>query len=227
MHLNKGCWIHRVAALAGMVLWSACHSGEDASRRFHVAEPVGTAGTNRMVIPVNQILTPAGIQVDLPGMRPQAVALSPDGRWLVTAGKTHELVLLDPGTGRIVQRVPLPSDKATSAAPEVVSDRILDPDKEGQLSFTGLVFSPDGARLYVSNGRAGTVSVIDVASRKVVGTAEHVGARCWGIALTPDGRKLYVANGPSNDVAVLDAASLSVVKRIPVGSLPWGVAIGR
>ena len=37
------------------------------------AEQVGHQATNRILTPVNQILTPLGIQVDLPGMRPQAV----------------------------------------------------------------------------------------------------------------------------------------------------------
>ena len=44
-------------------------------------------------------------------MRPQALALSPDGRLLVTAGKTHDLVVLDPRSGKVLQRVPLPSEK--------------------------------------------------------------------------------------------------------------------
>src|SRR5215471_21311256 len=60
--------------------------------------------------PVNQILTPVGIQVDLPGLRPQALALSPNGKILVTAGKTSELLVLAPETGRILQRVPLPPE---------------------------------------------------------------------------------------------------------------------
>ena len=42
-------------------------------------------------------------------MRPQAIALSPNGRLLVTAGKTHDLVVIDPATGNILQRVILPS----------------------------------------------------------------------------------------------------------------------
>jgi len=48
-----------------------------------------------------------------------------------------------------------------------------------------------------------------------------------GIAVTPDGKKLYTANGPSNDVTVVDAERLTVVKKIPVGQLPWGVALGE
>ena len=55
----------------------------------------------------------------------------------------------------------------------------------------------------------------------------EVGQRPWGIALTPDGRKLYTANGPSNDVSVVDTEKLQVIKKIPVGKIPWGVAIGQ
>jgi YVTN family beta-propeller protein len=53
-----------------------------------------------------------------------------------------------------------------------------------------------------------------------------VGQRPWGIALTPDGRKLYTANGPSNDVSVVDTEKMQVLKKIPAGKIPWGVAIG-
>jgi len=63
-------------------------------------EKVGPAGVGRVVTPANQILTPAGIQVELPGMRPQAVALSPDAQLLVTSGKTHELIVIDPAGGK-------------------------------------------------------------------------------------------------------------------------------
>jgi YVTN family beta-propeller protein len=52
-----------------------------------------------------------------------------------------------------------------------------------------------------------------------------VGQRPWGIAITSDGKKLYTANGPSNDVTVIDAASMKVIKKIPAGKIPWGVAI--
>ncbi len=45
------------------------------------------------------------------------------------------------------------------------------------------------------------------------------------MAITPDGRKLYVANGRSNSVSVIDTEQLNVTTEIPVGELPWGVAI--
>ncbi len=91
----------------------------------------------------------------------------------------------------------------------------------------GLVLSPDGRTLYVSNGRAKSISVIDVGSLKVTATYDDVGARPWGIGISPDGRTLYTANGSSGDVSVVEAATGKVVRRIPVGGSPWGIAVSR
>ncbi len=54
-----------------------------------------------------------------------------------------------------------------------------------------------------------------------------VGQRVWQLAFTPDEKLLFVTNGNSNDVSVIDVPSLTVVKSIPVGTAPWGVAISR
>src|SRR5262245_4962895 len=75
-------------------------------------EKVGKSSIpNRWVTPANQVITPAGLSVDLYGLRPQALALSPDGRLLVTAGRTAELIVIDPANGKILQKVTLPAEK--------------------------------------------------------------------------------------------------------------------
>jgi YVTN family beta-propeller protein len=87
----------------------------------------------------------------------------------------------------------------------------------------GAVLSPDGAVVYVSNGRAKSVSVIDAARFEVTRTIEDVGLRPWGIDVGPDGQTLFTANGPSGDVSVVDVASGVVRRRIALGGSPWGV----
>ncbi len=72
------------------------------------SERVGRANRERTVLPVNQVLTPVGRQIDLPGLRPQVLALTPDGKSLVVSGKTSALLVLDPVTGEVRQRVVLP-----------------------------------------------------------------------------------------------------------------------
>ena len=51
-------------------------------------QTVGRRTEGQIFLPVNQILTPLGTQIDLPGQRPQALALSPNGRRLAVAGKS-------------------------------------------------------------------------------------------------------------------------------------------
>ena len=84
--------------------------------------------------------------------------------------------------------------------------------------------SPDGKRIYVSNGRAGTVSVLDAHGLTVLDSIQ-VGTRPWGMVISPDGRYLYTANGPSNDVSVVDLQSDKEIARIKAGESPWGVTI--
>jgi YVTN family beta-propeller protein len=52
-----------------------------------------------------------------------------------------------------------------------------------------------------------------------------VGQRPWHMALDPDGTEFYVANGLTNDLTIIDVASLEALKSVPVGRLPWGVAV--
>ena len=49
------------------------------------SELVGRSREDQIATPVNQILTPYGKQVELAGMRPQALALSPDGKLLLAS----------------------------------------------------------------------------------------------------------------------------------------------
>ncbi len=84
--------------------------------------------------------------------------------------------------------------------------------------------SIDEKKLYVSNGRAGTISVFDAHSYELLDTIK-VGTRPWGIGLSPDGKYLFAANGPSNDVSVVDLGLDKEVARVKAGASPWGIAI--
>ncbi len=188
--------------------------------------PVGPGDRSRIVLPVSQILTPAGRQVNLPGMRPQVLALSPDGQLLATSGKTNELVLIDPVTAAELQRVILPSDKLQ---PGVVSPEILKPDKDAQVSYTGLIFSPDGSRIYLSNVK-GDVKVFAVdADHHVTGlhslSLPGEDAIPSGLAISRDGKRLYVVLNRSNQLAELDADTGKVLRRFDVGFAPFDVAL--
>ena len=198
-------------------------------------ERVGRSATNRTVLPVNQVVTPLGLQIDLPGLRPQVLALSPDGTVLVVSAKTSELVVLDAVSGEVRQRVALPDEKVNEPRPEVVSPNILAPDKDGQVSFTGLIFSADGRRIFLSNVN-GSIKIFTVATDGTVTPShslplplanaprrkEEIPA---GLALSADGAKLYACGNLSNTLLELDAATGRVLRKFEVGAVPYDVAL--
>jgi YVTN family beta-propeller protein len=220
-------------ATAIALLWMLALAGCRRTTDYSGTEPVGDIGPQRYMTPVHQVLTPVGIQVELPGMRPQAVALSPNGRLLATSGKTQHLVLIDPQTGVIKQRVGLPSSEARN--PDVVSSHVLKPDRSGQLSYTGLIFSADGSRLYLSNvngdvkvfgvspdGQVNGLFSIPLPAADAPRRKQEIPA---GLALSRDGRRLYVALNLSNRLAEIDTKSGQVLRSWPVGVAPYDVIL--
>ncbi|MBI4625388.1 MAG: beta-propeller fold lactonase family protein [Verrucomicrobia bacterium] len=224
-----------LAALALGSLLAGCGSTGPAPGFASSAEKVGHAGNNRAVTPVNQVLTPLGRTVELPGLRPQALALSPDGRILVASGKTSQLVVLDPATGEIRQRVNLPHEEQGEPQPDVVSPNILQPDRKGQVSYTGLVFAPDGRRLFLSNVN-GSIKVFALASDGTVTPSHSIPLPAAnaprrkeeipsGLAFSPDGRRLYVCGNLSNQLFELDGRGGKVLRTFPVGVAPYDVVL--
>ncbi|HEX4350170.1 MAG TPA: hypothetical protein VH251_07275, partial [Verrucomicrobiae bacterium] len=190
-------------------------------------------GTNGLMTPVNQIVTPVGTQVQLPGMRPNALALSPDGKLLVTAGLTQELVVVDPTTGEISQHVPLLADAVKEEAAGTAA--ILNANEKAKLSFTGLIFSPDGSRIYMANVN-GDIKVFTVGADKKVSplgsfalspakAPERNDEIPAGIAVSTDGKKIYVAGNLSNHLLELDAATGKLLRTWDVGVAPFDVVL--
>jgi len=198
-------------------------------------DQVGVAGENRTVLPVNQVLVPAGTQIPLPGLRPQALSLSPDGRLLAVSGKTSELLIIDPALGTIAQRITLPSEDQKIPVPDPSSSNILQPDRRGQISYTGLVFSPDGRGLYLSNVN-GSIKVFSVSEDGTVSPSHSIPLPAAdaprrkneipaGLALSPDGQHLYVCANLSNRLLVIDTQTSDVTRIFDVGVAPFDVRI--
>src|SRR5262249_37411198 len=137
---------------------------------------------------------------------------------------------------KIQQRVPLPSAKSEST-PNPVSEGILAPDKEGQLSFTGLAFSPDGSRIYLANVN-GSIKVFGVDAHGKVdglfslplpteGVRGGKGEIPAGIAVSADGKRLYVALNLANRLAELDALDGHVLRLWETGFAPYDVVLAE
>ncbi|MEZ5964227.1 MAG: alkaline phosphatase family protein [Planctomycetota bacterium] len=215
-----------------LLVASACQ-GPTSARVVTTDEAVGRH-QGHTATPVNQVLTPHGKFVDLPGLRPQVVALTPNGERLLVSGKTNALWVLDPVDGHELQRVPLPGDRQTSP-PTPASPNILRPDKSDQVSYTGLLVSPARRRVYLSDV-SGTIKVFTLADDDEV-RASHTlqlpEAKAprrdaeipSGLALSADETKLYVCANLSNQLLELDADTGAVLRSFPVGVAPYTVVL--
>ena len=218
-------------SLVLLSLASLAPADEAPESKWSEAATVGIS-KDRIVLPVSQSLTPAGKTTELPGMRPVTVALSPDGRLLATAGKTSELVILDLSTSDPPRHIPLPNEKAI---PDPLKTNDLKPDRSGQISYTGLVFSPDGKRLYLSNvnGSIKVFAVGDDGSVRASGTWSLPGKAApgrsaeipAGLAVSNDGSRLYVCGSLSNNLHELETAGGTVLRSIPTGMIPYQVLL--
>ena len=85
------------------------------------------------------------------------------------------------------------------------------------MSFTGLAFSPDGSRIYLSNvngdikvfgvGKDGKISPLFSIGLPGVKASRRTNEIPAGIAVSRDGKKIYVAGNLSNRLIELDAAT--------------------
>jgi DNA-binding beta-propeller fold protein YncE len=224
-----------IACLAsGSAAWlSACRIEpvEPPAPRDRVARGDGATA----VTPVNQRLTPAGLFVDLPGLRPQAIALSPRGRFVYVSGKTSEVVLLDADSGVVADRVALPGDDWPAIESVDAADHQLNPDRDGQLSYTGFLVSRDGRNLLSSNVR-GSVKVFAIgdddrltplrALRLPPADAPRREAEIpTGLAQNHSGDRLFVCGNLSNRLLELEWPSGKLVRTIDVGVAPYDVVV--
>jgi YVTN family beta-propeller protein len=80
----------------------------------------------------------------------------------------------------------------------------------------GVGIAPDGKTIWAGNRAEDTISVIDVATRKVVKKIDSNGFP-YRVQFTPNGRWALIPHAMSGELVVCDVASMSVVRRIKVG----------
>jgi YVTN family beta-propeller protein len=179
------------------------------------------------------------------GREPEGVGVTPDGKqFYVTCETGGEVFVIDTSSYKVVGHFTVPVRPRSVAFLTNAPIGFIPSESKGQLNVIDTAtpkvlktidlaagsrpmrvrVSTDNSKVYVSDGRAGTVTVLDSQTYAVQGTIK-VGTRPWGIVLSPDGKYLFSANGPSNDVSVVDLATNKEITRIKAGEGPWGLTI--
>jgi len=170
-----------------------------------------------------------------------------DGRYLIASCEFSSTVLkVDVEKHKVIGTIPLerggmPQDVKTSPDGKVfyVADMmangvyLIEPDSFRRLGFIptgkgahGLYVSRDSKMLYVSNRGEGSVTLIDLATRKIVTKWQipgKAGSPDMG-GVSADGKQLWLSGRYSREVYVFDTSDGHLLARIPVGKGPHGLA---
>jgi YVTN family beta-propeller protein len=187
--------------------------------------PVEINPDGETVLPNGRLITPLGKHVRV-APHPYGLALSPDGKTLVTGNSgTH------PFSFSIITDLESDQPKVLQVPPTGKADS---EDDEGVESvFLGVAITGDNRTLYLSEGDNGRVGIFDLVTRQRLDSISLDG-RFQGktyknslpgeLELSPDGRRLYVLDLGHFHMAVIDTESKRVIARVPVGRIPFGLA---
>jgi len=144
------------------------------------------------------------------GGRPRGIAASPGGRTVWVAVSRPR--------GDPIFREGIVAIDALTFAPTAQTFSTSDPE--------GFALGARPRRLYIANEDAGTASIVDVATGRLL-TTLAVGAAPEGVAISRDGRLVYVTAETSNTVSVIDVGRRRIVATILVDPGPRAAVFGH
>jgi YVTN family beta-propeller protein len=159
------------------------------------------------------------------GKDPRGLAVTPDGRWLLTANQgSADVSVVDTGTRKEVKRIPVGRN---------VEFMRMSPD--GRRAFVTYEPSSEGgppgknapSHKPDDDEAPAEVAVIDVGQWAVVGRI-RAARETEAIEFSPDGKRLLVANEGDDTVGVYNLATLEKMQSIdvsPFGNRPRGIKI--
>jgi YVTN family beta-propeller protein len=85
-----------------------------------------------------------------------------------------------------------------------------------------LAFRPKSRELWIANEAAGTVTIVESATRAILAEMKSGGAPT-AIAFSPNGGHAYVSNRLDDTVTVFDTATRRAIRKLPAGDEPHGI----
>jgi YVTN family beta-propeller protein len=160
----------------------------------------GTDGNTMVVIDVASHKVASIMNFPHP-VRPHYPQFGPkDGLLYVSTELDKAIVQIDPSTLKIVGSIPT-----------------------GQAESHMFVLSHDGKRAYTANVGPGTVSVLDIASRKV-DKIIPISGNTQRIAISADDHWVFTADQTKPQLAVIDTAAEKVSRWLPLEGIAYGTA---
>src|SRR5215472_4060748 len=142
--------------------------------------------------------------IDLrPYIAPHTLKLGPDGLIYITCENSAAVAVINRTTHTVIG--------------------VID---SGSTNGHRLVISPDGRRLYTENEEDGTVSLIDLANRKLLGKVKTPRPLA-GIAISADGRTVVAVDDEQPTLLLIDTASESVVGTLRLEGVAEAAQIAR
>jgi YVTN family beta-propeller protein len=142
--------------------------------------------------------------IDLrPYIAPHTLKLGPDGLIYITCENSAVVAVIDR-----------------------TSNKVVDAIDSGSTNGHRLIIAPDGERLYTENEEDGTVSVIDLRKRKLLGKIKTPRPLA-GIAISPDGSTVVAVDDAQPTLFLIDTAAGRVREEIVLKDVPKPAQIAR
>jgi YVTN family beta-propeller protein len=170
---------------------------------------VGQQPDGSILVPTNQLLRPAGFQIQMPG-RPVDLVTSPNEKWLAVKNR-KSLDLIRVSDRAIMQTLPYGQSGA---------------------SFTGICFSDDGRKIYVTDAK-NRIRIAKLGLNNILSWEEAimlpdapVGGNPvpGGFVVVDSLQKIFVTLSRSNTLGIVDLDDYSV-QAINVGIAPYDVLL--
>jgi YVTN family beta-propeller protein len=218
--------------------------------KFAVASNYGTTQAPGHTLSVIDIATYREIhRVDLaPQTRPHGL-FAADGKVYFTCEGSKTIGRYDPVTNRVdwvlgtgqdgTHMIALSRDNKTIFTSNIASGSISIFELSGNpgdwhqsvvkvgRGAEGFDVSPDEKELWAANAGDQTVSIVDIAGRRVAQTFPVDAQRSNRLKFTPDGKRVLISDATTGNLVVIDEASRKEIKRIKVGTGITGILVSR